>query len=704
MAEIICPMCNAKNRGTAQYCSECGTPLLAGLKSQPESGALENRPQTEGQEPEKPSAGKWVLQSRYEIEETLGQGGFGSVYRATDLNLNRTCAIKENLATSAESQRQFMREARVLANLSYPNLPRVTDHFIVPEQGQYLVMDFVEGQDLEKILETREIVPADEALEWMIQVAGALEYLHNQDPPVLHRDIKPANIRITPKGKAMLVDFGLVKVFDEHLKTTVGARAVTPGFAPPEQYGRGGTDARTDIYALGATLYALLTGHEPLESVRRMAGEHMPSAHALNPSIPLKLSDVVERAMEVDPAKRYPNVTELLRKLQAAREALTKQSEAARLMTVVVAPEMDDPSVVKTAAYAPSEAASLPVPPAQTTEESTEFPATTAVAELPLPAPPAAKPASGRRNWLLIGIGGAALAALCLVVAGGGLFALFSGGSKNPVEKTLTARALLVGPVEKTLTARAGSGVSETAPSRETFPSVDRTATSEAELNATQTWSQATKSAQQAEQTQNAATLAVQQTATAKSAASVTRAAVMEELAAFDQKAERKFGPKSGNILHAVDEYIDTVGSGVGLRNFITEVTFVAPYSAEEHGWDFGIIFRFFQANTEFRFYLLSDKRYAITRTIGSPDGEILAEGTIDNLKTDKGDENKVRLYVVEDNGWLFVNDQFITKFDASKHYTGGIKIGVDFITGNVKAGTVTPYKDWTIWSVPVQP
>jgi len=704
MAQIICAACNAKNRGTAQYCSECGTPLLEGLKRKPERGAVEKHPQWEDQEPEKSSADVWVLQNRYEIAETLGQGGFGSVYRAIDLNLNRTCAIKENLATTAESQRQFMREARVLANLSYPNLPRVTDHFIVPEQGQYLVMDFVEGQDLERILETREIVPAGEALEWVIQVAGALDYLHNQDPPVLHRDIKPANIRITPKGKAMLVDFGLVKVYDEHLKTTVGARAITPGFAPPEQYGRGGTDGRTDIYALGATLYALLTGHEPLESVHRMTGEHMPTAHALNPSIQLKLSDVVERAMELDPQKRYQNVAEFKRELQTVRDVLTEKGEAERLMTVVVAPEMDVPSVVKTAAYAPGESASLPVQPAQVMGGSTQFPATTAVAELLPTGPSADKPAGGQRNWLLIGIGGVALAALCLVIAGGGLFALFSKNQNNPVEKTLTARAELVGPVEKTLTARAGSEASGTATLLATITSADRTATSIAELNATQTRSQATKSAKQAEQTQNAATLKVQRTATAESQASATRAAVMKELAAYDQKAERKFGPKSGNILHEADNKIDIVGSGVGLRNFITEVTFVVPNLTDETNWDFGIIFRFFQANTEFRFYVLSNKRYEISRTIGSPDGEILTEGTIKNLKTNKGDENKVRLYAVEDNGWLFVNDQFITKFDTSKHYTGGIMIGVNFITGYGKAGTLAPYKDWTIWSVPVQP
>ena len=215
-------------------------------------------------------------------------------------------------------QSQFKREATVLANLSHPNLPRVIDHFIIPNQGQYLVMDFVEGDDLESVLKKREIIPVEEAIGWMLQVAEALEYLHRQKPPIFHRDVKPANIRVTPAGKAMLVDFGLVKVFDVNVITTQGARAVTPGYAPPEQYGRGGTDARTDIYGLGATLLSLVTGHEPMESVRRMAGERQPSADELNPGVPPGLSDVIARSMSLDPNSRYANVADFREALRNA--------------------------------------------------------------------------------------------------------------------------------------------------------------------------------------------------------------------------------------------------------------------------------------------------------------------------------------------------------------------------------------------------
>lgn len=246
-----------------------------------------------------------LIHNRYRIARLIGQGGFGAVYRAWDTSLNRPCALKENLDTSQEAQRQFEREAQILAGLIHPHLPRVTDHFIVPGQGQYLVMDFVEGEDLASFIARGERVTEEQALTWMTQVADALVYLHNQPQPVIHRDIKPANIRITPEGKAMLVDFGLVKVYDIHLKTTIGARAVTPGYSPPEQYGRGTTDHRTDIYALAATLYTLLTGQDPTESIQRVVGDPLIPVDTLNPLVSHHLALVLEQAMALNPSQRY---------------------------------------------------------------------------------------------------------------------------------------------------------------------------------------------------------------------------------------------------------------------------------------------------------------------------------------------------------------------------------------------------------------
>ena len=138
-----------------------------------------------------------VLNIRYRIAALLGQGGMGAVYRAWDLNLKMAVAVKENYDASADAQRQFEREATLLARLSHPNLPRVTDHFAVPGRGQYLVMDYVEGESLESVLDRQATLPEEQAVAWTSQVCDALAYLHQQSPPVIHRDIKPANIFIT---------------------------------------------------------------------------------------------------------------------------------------------------------------------------------------------------------------------------------------------------------------------------------------------------------------------------------------------------------------------------------------------------------------------------------------------------------------------------------------------------------------------------
>ncbi|MEW5873325.1 MAG: SUMF1/EgtB/PvdO family nonheme iron enzyme [Chloroflexota bacterium] len=252
-----------------------------------------------------------VLNNRYRIVKLLGQGGFGAVYRAWDTTLARPCALKENLDTTQDARRQFEREARILANLSHPNLPRVYDHFSITGQGQYLVMEFIDGEDLQQMLERSSgPLPEGQALSWIEQVCAALRYLHLQNPPIIHRDIKPANIKITPDGRAILVDFGIAKIYDPHLKTTVGARAVTPGYSPPEQYSQGETDARSDVYALGATLYALLTHKEPPESVAVISQLTPPPepVHILNTGVSPQISAAVQRAMHPSREARFRSV------------------------------------------------------------------------------------------------------------------------------------------------------------------------------------------------------------------------------------------------------------------------------------------------------------------------------------------------------------------------------------------------------------
>jgi serine/threonine-protein kinase len=389
------------------------------------------------------------LQGRYRLENELGRGGFGAVYKAWDINLSRPCAVKENLDTSSEAARQFAREASVLANLSHPNLPRVTDHFSLPGKGQYLVMDFVDGEDLASILERQTTVPVQQALEWIIQVAEALDYLHDQEPPVLHRDIKPANIRITRKQRAMLVDFGLVKLYDPNLQTTLGARAVTPGYAPPEQYGKGKTDARTDIYALGATLYHLITGAEPLESVQRLSGESMPTAHQANSQIPPGLSQSIERSLALDPAQRFQDIAEF-------RRALT----GSQISPV----EAIQPGLHQVGAYQPAPASKATLAESPTGSPSGSKPLAGGGGQRPASTPPvrpashpASRPASQprptpRKRWLPLTTM-VVLIFLCLVaaLAAGGLW-LSSGPSSAEITATVQMQSTLSAGLQATAT------------------------------------------------------------------------------------------------------------------------------------------------------------------------------------------------------------------------------------------------------------
>ncbi len=261
-----------------------------------------------------------LLHKRYRIVEILGQGGMGSVYRAVDENLGVDVAVKENLFTTDEYARQFRLEAVILANLRHPNLPRVTDHFVIGDQGQYLVMDYIEGEDLRQRMERQGNILEDDAILLGASICDALTYLHTRKPPILHRDIKPGNVKITPEGHIFLVDFGLAKVLHGSQATTTGARAMTPGYSPPEQYGTARTDPRTDIYSLGATMYASLTGIIPEDGLARaMDNTQLTPLRKRNSKISRRLSAAIEKAMGIDPADRFQNAEEFKRALLGSK-------------------------------------------------------------------------------------------------------------------------------------------------------------------------------------------------------------------------------------------------------------------------------------------------------------------------------------------------------------------------------------------------
>ncbi|MDY6873923.1 MAG: protein kinase [Chloroflexota bacterium] len=264
----------------------------------------------------------FLLNNRYRILDILGQGGMGAVYRAVDENLDITVAVKENSFFSEEYARQFQREAKILASLRHPNLPRVFDYFVIDQQGQYLVMDYIAGDDLRQWMNREQTISENEALQIGIAICNALIYLHSRMPAIAHRDIKPGNVKITPSGEVVLVDFGLVKVMDDKEITATAARAMTPGYSPPEQYGPDPTDHRSDIFSLGATLYASLAGYLPEDSLARATGKTtLTLLQTYNPSVSDKTAEVIEKALQLRLEDRWQSA-------QAFRAALVEAWEA----------------------------------------------------------------------------------------------------------------------------------------------------------------------------------------------------------------------------------------------------------------------------------------------------------------------------------------------------------------------------------------
>ena len=321
------------------------------------------------------------LKGRYRVERVLGNGGFGHVYLAIDLQTRQQYALKEYLVTGSSGKAQLEHESRVLSQLHHSSLPAFQDAF--DERGRYyVVLGYIEGRDLtDCIRATRsrgEIVPLERILNWLISICEAVTFLHNQNPPIIHRDIKPDNIRITSNGTAILVDLGNAKAADGARTLLFIRHQGTPGYAPLEQYPGGtGTDRRSDVYALGGTLYFALTGHEPPSvSTRKQSNDqglpdlpslqeilqqnppetaqdsntgkqfrlginkpskpaprhsrHIAQLGALSPDLLNRLNLIIKRAMAMDPWDRYQSVVELSGDLQRVRAALPATMQPAQ--------------------------------------------------------------------------------------------------------------------------------------------------------------------------------------------------------------------------------------------------------------------------------------------------------------------------------------------------------------------------------------
>ena len=255
--------------------------------------------------------------NRYQIERMFGQGGMSNLYLARDLSQGGAIrVIKEMTARYNDPNEQkmaeelFKREAQLLATLSHPNIPKVFDQFTFGGL-YYLSMEYVQGEDLGKILANRNgPLPEKDVANWGAQMATVLYYLHRQNPPIVFRDVKPSNMMISG-SQVKLIDFGIARTFTSAKKGDT-MRIGSPGYAPPEQYS-GQTDPRSDIYALGVTLHHAVTGRDPTATQTPFL---LPPARSLNPSVSPEMAAIIERATQLEPEKRYPSMIEMKRDLQ----------------------------------------------------------------------------------------------------------------------------------------------------------------------------------------------------------------------------------------------------------------------------------------------------------------------------------------------------------------------------------------------------
>ena len=261
-----------------------------------------------------------TLQQRYRIDKQIGQGGMGAVYVATDERFGSVVAIKETLCMDDNFRKAIEREARLLNSLKHTALPRVSDHFLESD-GQFLVMEYIQGEDLCCMLDEQgKPFEVGQVLKWADQLLDALNYLHNQAMPVVHRDIKPQNLKITASGQIILLDFGLAKGNPTDAGNNTAAKSIfgySRNYASLEQIQGTGTDPRSDLYSLAATLYHLLTNTAPEDALTRAMSvlsqkpDPLIPANIVNPDIPAGVAGVLQKALDLNANERPASAAEM---------------------------------------------------------------------------------------------------------------------------------------------------------------------------------------------------------------------------------------------------------------------------------------------------------------------------------------------------------------------------------------------------------
>jgi len=292
-----------------------------------------------------------VLQNRYRVQRQIGQGGMGAVYIATDERFGSVVAIKETLVMETNFRKAIEREARLLNSLKHPALPRVSDHF-EEDNGQFIVMEYIAGDDLSEMMEREQrAFPEADVINWADQLLDALDFLHNQEIPVIHRDIKPQNLKLTPRGQIVLLDFGLAKGNPTDASHQTAAKSIfgySRSYASLEQIQGTGTDPRSDLYSLAATLYHLVTGIPPEDALTRAMhvlsekDDTLRLASDVHPHVSKGFAGVLHRAMALNGNQRPQSageMREMLRDREKYAVEVNRTNAANVLNTGILAQE-----------------------------------------------------------------------------------------------------------------------------------------------------------------------------------------------------------------------------------------------------------------------------------------------------------------------------------------------------------------------------
>lgn len=630
---------------------------------------------------------------RYEVKSELGRGGMATVFLAADPLIGRDVAVKvlpREFLHDPNFRGRFEREARTIAMLEHPAIVPIYD--FGEQDGQpYLVMRYMKGGTLGDMIKNGPL-PVAEAAEILKRLGAALDHAHSHG--VIHRDLKPGNILFDESGRAFLSDFGIVKIAQATATFTGESIIGTPAYMSPEQvHGDKDIDGRSDIYTLGVILFEMLTGQMPYraETPAKLMMAHVlnpvPRILAVRPDLPDGSDDVIGKALAKSPDERFTTAGDLT---VALEDTLQGKSPVRAQATV-----LDAPGPPATGAVAPAGTSGTEAPLAGRPSGATALPGRSATTAPPADSQVISSSGGGRRTMMGIG---AIIGLLVLCCSGFFLYSfIFGDGLPFGGDTTPTVDVIVDD----------GTPQSEVTPDGVT--PVDQAATpDQAATNAAAT--SALQQATATEQAQEAAiaTRVAESTVTAEARASQTAAAYAPtrevELAIQQvldaQNNDPLFGPESGSLVHVDDGFVKAYYANLDVTDFVVDAVFFNPYAASRGNWDIGYSLREGDVNDQFRLAVESNGDWSLADRRGD-DSTDIHSGSLTNLNTDEGEGNRLTLYMSGNEGYFFVNGQYITVLDlSSRTNSGDIGVATSLFEGYQIEGEETGFEQFTVWPI----